>query len=64
MYVVGYLYTSRHVGFGGIKWLLHFIPILFLIPFIIHLFNIYSMFTYFAISVTVGMYTEAPAEAQ
>ena len=47
-----------------IKWLLHFIPILFLIPFILHLFNIYSSFIYFAIPVTVGMHAEAPAEAR
>ena len=46
-----------------IKWLLHFIPILFLIPFILHLFNIYSTLTYFSSPVTVGMHAEGPAQA-
>ena len=47
-----------------IKWLLHFIPILFLLPFIQYFFNIYSTFIYFVIPFTVGRHEEAAAQAR
>ena len=41
-----------------------FVPILFLLPFILSLFRVYSTFIYFTIPVTVGRHAESPGQAR
>ena len=41
-----------------------FIPILFLLPFVLSLFYVYLTFIYFAIPVTIGRHAEAPGQAR
>jgi len=41
-----------------------FIPILFLLPFILSLFYVYLTFIYFAIPITIGKHAESPGQAR